>query len=65
MIIFKIILSCILALIVLFSYLSISDINNSEMIKAKKRKWVLFVLYFPIIGAFCYFYKKRKNELNL
>ncbi|NJM78707.1 MAG: hypothetical protein HC854_02055 [Flavobacterium sp.] len=60
---YKIILSIILALIVILSYSTIRDINNSEMITSRKRKWVLFILYFPVFGALFYIYKKEKKEL--
>jgi hypothetical protein len=58
----KIILSVIVAFIIWLSYLAIRDINNSQnMSTQNKNKWVFFILYFPIIGSFIYFYKRRNQ----
>ena len=59
MLYFKIFLSVFLSSIVMLSYFAIRDINNSENSENKKRKWVMIILYFPIVGALYYFYKKR------
>lgn len=58
----KIILSVVIAFIIWLSYLAIRDINFSQKITTQnKNRWVIFILYFPIIGPLAYFYKKRNQ----